>query len=58
VRVLADGHAGRADVGSLVVTNIVAAMRSADEAKARPTSAARPLVAGEVVAQLVDLNAE
>ena len=54
----ADGHAGRARVRSLAVTNVVTAMRSADEAKARPASAARPDVAGEVVAQLVDLNVE
>jgi hypothetical protein len=54
----ADGHASRADVGSLAVTNVVTAVRSADEAKARPTSAARPDVAGEVVAQLIHLNIE
>ena len=54
----ADGYAGRADVGSLAVTNVVTATRSADEAKARPTSAARPDVAGEIVAQLVDLDVQ
>ena len=54
----ADGHAGRADVSSLAVTNVVTAMRSADEAKARPTSAVRPDTAGEIVTQLADLNVE
>ena len=52
-----DGHANR-DVGSLAVTNVVTAVRSADEAKARPTSAARLDVADEVVAQLIHLNIE
>ena len=54
----ADGQAGRSDVGSLAVTNVVTAMCSTDEAKARPTGGARQDVAGEVVTQLVDLNVE
>lgn len=54
----ADGYAGRADVGSLAVTDVVTAVRSADEAKARATSAARPDVPGEVVAQLLDADVE
>jgi hypothetical protein len=57
-RISTGGHAGRGDVRPLAVTDVLTAMRSADETKPRPTYAARPYVAGEIVAQFVDLNVE
>ena len=51
-------NAGWGDVRPLAVTNVLTTMRSTDETKSRPSGAARSYVAGEVVAQFIDLNGE
>ena len=51
-------NAGRGDVRPLAVTNVLTAMLFTDETKPGPSCAARPYVAGEIVAQLVDLDVE
>ena len=55
-RPLGDRDAGSHDVGTVTVTNVLTAMRSADEAEARVTGGARSDVAGKVVAQLIHLD--